>query len=144
MPSQQKYLLDTNVVSELMKPGADAAVQLWADAQNDQHLYIASVVWMELLYGLESMPAGRRKEGLRQVLAMIQSRFFLNHILPFDETTAGLLSKQVAEAQHKGKNAELADAQIAATALQHGLIVATRDVKPFQALGVKVVNPWLT
>jgi toxin FitB len=143
MASTGRFLLDTNVVSELMRPAPDVAVQQWVDTQAPQQIYISSIAWFELLHGLESMPTGRRKEGLRQILAMIKTRLFPERILPFDETSASLLSKQLVEAQRKGKQAELADSQIAATALQHGLTVVSRDVKPFQALGVKVLNPWL-
>jgi toxin FitB len=137
------YLLDTNVVSELAKPLPDARVVQWFDAQPTHQLHLSSVAWYELLLGIELLPAGRKKNMLRQVLLGVRDKFFGARVLAFEEHTASLLSKLFADAQRKGKIAALADSQIAATALQHGLTVVSRDVKPFQALGVKVLNPWL-
>jgi toxin FitB len=136
-------VLDTNVVSELMKPMPDQAVRTWLNEQDYENFYLCSMSWYELLFGIESLPAGRRKNTLKLALLSVRDDLFANRILAFDEQAASLLSKQMANAQRKGAGASLEDGQIAAIALRHGYTVVSRDVKPFQALGVKVINPCL-
>jgi toxin FitB len=137
-------VLDTNVISELMKSQPDAAVRSWLNEQDYESFYLCSMSWYELLFGIESLPTGRRKNTLKNALLSVRDDLFAHRILAFDEQAASLLSKQMADAQRKGAGASLEDGQIAAIALQHGYTVVSRDVRPFQALGVKVVNPWLT
>jgi toxin FitB len=136
-------LLDTNVVSEAMRPKPDALVLRWLDQQARSSLYLCSTVWSELLTGLEIMPHSKRKTGLRESLAAFRPGLIETAILPFDEQAAVFYAKLVAQAQSKGIQISVGDAQIAAIALQHGMTVATRDTTPFLAAGAKVINPWL-
>ena len=135
-------VLDTNIVSELMKPQPHQGVRQWINAQALETLYLTSVSWFELLHGLELMPEGRRQTGLREVLHKLRDDFFAQRILSFGEDAATLLSKQMAQAKRAGVSISLGDGQIAAIALEYGCVVATRDTGPFLAAGVKVIDPW--
>jgi toxin FitB len=135
-------VIDTNIVSELMKPRPDQGMRQWINAQALETLYLTSVSWFELLHGLELMPEGRRQIGLREVLHKLRNDFFAQRMLSFGEEAASLLSKQMAQAKRVGVSISLGDGQIAAIALEHGFVVATRDTELFLAAGVKVIDPW--
>jgi toxin FitB len=135
-------VIDTNIVSELLKPQPHEGMRQWINAQALETLYLTSVSWFELLHGLELMPEGRRQTGLREVLHKLRNDFFAQRMLSFGEEAASLLSKQMAQAKRVGVSISLGDGQIAAIALEHGFAVATRDTAPFLAAGVKVIDPW--
>ena len=135
-------VLDTNIISELMKPEPHTGMRHWVNAQELEHLYLTSVSWYELLYGLELMPSGKRRDGLGQTLNALRSELFADRVLPFDEKAARGLSKLMAQARRDGIAISLGDGEVAAIASQHGFAVATRDVAPFKAAGLKVINPW--
>ena len=135
-------IVDTNVVSEPMKAGADPAVAAWLDRQAAETLYLTAVNLAELLVGVETLPAGRRKSGLRAGLAELVTSLFGPRILPFDAEAAKTYATLVARARSAGHVIAVADGQIAAIAATHGFMVATRDVAPFEAAGVKVIDPW--
>ena len=135
-------VIDTNIVSELMKPQPHEGMRQWINAQALETLYLTSVSWFELLHGLELMPEGRRQTGLREVLHKLRDDFFAQRMLSFGEESASLLSKQMAQAKRAGVSISLGDGQIAAIALEYGFAVATRDTVPFLAAGVKVIDPW--
>jgi predicted nucleic acid-binding protein len=135
-------ILDTNVVSEPMKPDAALVVQHWLNEQIAETLYLTSVSLSELLLGVELLPAGKRKVGLGAALSELLSALFGSRILPFDQQAATLYASRVSSARAKGQAITLGDGQIAAIAAVHGFTVATRDVEPFLAAGVRVVNPW--
>lgn len=134
-------LLDTNVVSEAMKPGPNAAVQAWLDEQAAETLYLSSVTLAELLFGIGTLPAGRRKDALAQTLDGLLE-LFGNRVLAFDTDAARRYAEVAVAARAAGKGFSTADGYIAAMAAAHGFSVATRDVAPFRAAGVKVINPW--
>lgn len=134
-------VLDTNVVSEAMKPTPDAAVLAWLDAQVSDTLFLTSVTIAELLFGIGSLPAGRRKSSPSEVFEGLAA-LFEGRVLDFD-TRAGRHYADIAiKARASGKGFPLPDGYIAAIAARHGYAVATRDTSPFAAAGLKVINPW--
>jgi predicted nucleic acid-binding protein len=135
-------ILDTNVVSEPMKPDGAPGVQYWLDEQIAETLYLTSISLSELLLGVELLPGGKRKVGLAAALGELLSTLFGARILPFDQPAAAMYASRVSSARAAGKAISMADGQTAAIAAVHGFTVATRDVAPFIAAGVPVVNPW--
>jgi toxin FitB len=136
-------ILDTNVVSEAIKPNCDVLVKSWLGRQRVETLNLTATSLAELLLGMELLPAGRRKETLRSDLQEIFEKYFGSRILSYDEDAAIAYSSAVAKASRKGRAVSIADGQIAAIAKVHGFTVATRDTGPFEAAGVAVVNPWV-
>ena len=134
-------ILDTNVISEAMRPSPNPQVLAWLDRQNPQLLYICSPVLGELLLGLEALPEGLRKTGLRKVFDAVRSKV-PNPVLPFEEKSAEIYASSVIGAQRRGYQIAVSDGQIAAIAIQRGYVVATRDTEPFLATGLEVINPW--
>ncbi len=135
-------VLDTNVISEPLKPLADPAVTQWLDAQDPETLYLAATVLSEVLIGIALLPAGKRKLGMEQAMRALQARLFEDRFLSFDREAAVAFALLGSRAAAKGYSISPADCQIAAIAAVHGFAVATRDTAPFRAAGVRVVNPW--
>jgi hypothetical protein len=135
-------VLDTNVISEPMRSRPDAAVVAWLNGQSDTALFTTSVSVMELRFGLERLPEGKRKTGLWEVLDFTLSRLVGPRILPFDVPAATEAARISAVAEAAGTAIGQADAQIAAIARSHGFAIATRDVAPFETAGLTVINPW--
>jgi hypothetical protein len=135
-------ILDTNVVSEPMKAEANPTVAAWLDRQAAETLYLTAVNLAELLVGVGTMPAGRRRDGVGAALGALISRLFGARILPFDENAARAYAALVARARANGCALSVADAEIAAIAAVNGFAVATRDAAPFVAAGVPVIDPW--
>ncbi len=135
-------ILDTNVVSEPMKANANPAVAAWLDRQAAETLYLTALSLAELLVGVETMPAGKRREGIGAALGELMSRLFGPRVLPFDENAARAYAPLVARARAGGCALSVADAEIAAIATVAGFTVATRDTAPFVAAGVPIIDPW--
>jgi toxin FitB len=135
-------LLDTNVVSEPMRPNPDRKVLAWLDAQAGENLYLSTVSLAELLLGIESLPSGKRRKVLAAALDEQIIALFGKRIVPFDLAAAETYAKIVTRARRYGHPIALADAQIAAIAASRQFTVATRDESPFEAAGVPVINPW--
>ena len=135
-------VLDTNVVSEPMKPKGSPAVEAWLDRQVAETLYLTATSLSELLVGIEVLPDGKRKEGLGAAFAELVTNLFGSRILPFDQRAAIVYAALVGGARTGGLVISVADGQIAAIAAVHGFTVATRDTEPFEATGVPVINPW--
>jgi predicted nucleic acid-binding protein len=135
-------VLDTNIVSEPMKSNANPIVQVWLDRQIAETLYLTATSLSELLVGIEILPDGKRKEGLDSALNELVVRLFKSRILPFDQQAAMAYAPLVGRARACGRLISVADGQIAAIAAVHGFTVATRDIAPFVAAGVPVINPW--
>lgn len=135
-------ILDTDVVSEPMKPDGHRGVQAWVDEQIAETLYLTSISLSELLLGVEFLPDGKRKVGLVGALGELLTTLFGARVLPFDQHAATMYAGLVSRARAAGRAISMADGQIAAIAAAHGFTVATRDAGPFLAAAVPVVNPW--
>jgi len=135
-------LLDTNVISEPWKPVPNEAVIAWLDAQAVETLFISAITIAEIRFGIAAMPLGRRRTTLRDRLEGEVLPHFFSRILPFDLTTSQFYSELMARARASGRAIGTADGYLAATAAANGLVVSTRDTSPFEAAGLKVVNPW--
>lgn len=134
-------VLDTNVISEAMKPSANPAVSAWLNAQVAETLYLSSVALAELLYGIGNLHAGRRKDALASTLDGLL-KLFNGRVLPFDAEAARRYARLAIKAGAAGKRFPIPDGYIAAIAEANGYIVATRDTSPFEAADVAVINPW--
>jgi toxin FitB len=135
-------LIDTNVISELWKLAPDTSVLAWIDAQLVETLYLSAITVAELRYGLATMPEGKRRSTYQGRLEREVLHAFKDRVLPFDLDASQAYSHIMALAKTEGKSISRADGYIAATALARDLMVATRDVAPFQAAGITVINPW--
>ena len=135
------YLIDTNVVSELTKAAPDPGVIAFLSERDD--LWLSSVVLHELEFGLRSLPQGRRRDDLQQVLSDFIAEFE-DRILPLERSEAVWAARLRAEAHLAGRVLHLGDALIAGTAKAHELSVATRNIRDFGGLDVNVINPWQT
>jgi predicted nucleic acid-binding protein len=134
-------LLDTNVVSEAMKPEPAAAVRGWLDAQTAETLYLSSVTVAELMFGIGALPAGRRKERLNALLDGVLD-LFVSRILPFDTGAARRYAELAVRARAAGRGFPTPDGYIAAIAASHDFAVASRDTSAFKAAGLTVIDPW--
>ena len=135
-------LLDTNVVSEPLRPAPEARVIEWIDAQPLETLYLSAITVAELRAGVALMPAGRRCDKLHDYVERDLLPSFAGRVLPFDLACTNAYAKVLKTAKRAGSGIETADALIAAVATANGFIVATRDFSPFQAAGLIVINPW--
>lgn len=135
-------ILDTNVVSEPLKPSGNSAVLEWLDEQDIETLYLTSITVAELRFGIAALPLGRRKHRLEEDFEKRILALFKGRILPFEEETTMAYARIRAKAKAEGKAIGIADGFIAAIAMQHSFAVATRDLSPFAAAGVPVISPW--
>jgi toxin FitB len=137
-------LLDTNVVSELMKKVPDPSVALWQSRQPQTSLFVSAVTQAEMLFGARTLPAGQRRRLLELSLDNIFGKSFSGRVLAFDSNCAGHFADLVAARHKRGKPIGQFDAQIASIARAHHMPVATRNVRDFEDCGVVVINPWLS
>jgi predicted nucleic acid-binding protein len=134
-------VIDTNVVSELMKAEPSVVVQTWALGHGPHELRITAITAAEILYGIERLPKGKRKAALRQAAAGAFGRF-ADEILPFDAAAATAYAEIADHRDRKGAPISGYDAQIAAICRTHAARLATRNVKDFADVGVDVIDPW--
>jgi len=134
-------VLDTNVVSEAMKPEPDPAVRAWLNEQSAETLYVTSVTLAELLFGIAALPNGKRKDLLSEVLDGLM-QLFRERVLPFDTDAARKYADLAVAARTAGRGLPVPDGYIAAIAASQGYQVASRDMAPFDAANVDVINPW--
>lgn len=135
-------VLDTNVVSELMKPQPAQSVIEWFADQPAHGIYVSSITVAEVLHGVLLLPAGKRRNA---ILAAARSMFemeFEGRILSFDTTAAFLYAELLSERRRGGRPMSSFDAQIAAITAAARASLATRNVADFEGCGLKVVNPW--
>ena len=135
-------LLDTNVISEMMRSRPEPMVSAWLDRQPEEELWTASVVLAELLAGIELMPSGRKQRTLREAVEGMIAEDFRGQILNFDLQAARQYGRILAIRRKMGHPIREFDAQIAAIASAHGAVLATRNVHDFLSCGLTVVNPW--
>ena len=135
-------ILDTNVVSEVIKPVCDPNVATWFRAQNPTTLFISTITEAELLYGIEYLPTGRRRTNLLALIEKLLRERFAGRILSFDSVAARNYARIAAVRRSAGRPIATADCQIAAIARSRSASIATRDAGGFENCGVEVVNPW--
>ena len=134
-------LLDTNVISESMKPEPNPAVRNWLDEQSAETLYLSSVTIAELMFGIGTLRNGRRKDKLGAALDGVLE-LFAGRILPFDIGAARRYADLAVKARAAGKGFPIPDGYIAAIAASHEFAVASRDASAFIAAGLTVIDPW--
>jgi predicted nucleic acid-binding protein len=136
------YLLDTNVISEVLRPMPDTRVLDWCRVTPRGFLHLSVVSLREIRKGLTIMPGGARRSQLESAVAVLIPNWFAGRILPMSESITERWG--VLEGQRKlmGRPLQVPDAQIAATALDRGLPLVTRNVRDFEALGLTILSPW--
>ena len=135
-------ILDTNVISELTRSAANPKVIAWVDKFDHEELFTTSVTKAEILFGLETMPAGKRKFELEETYRRMFKTWFLGRVLPFDDNCATHFALIAARAFKRGRSYSTADLQISSIALLHRFDAATRDTSGFDHEGLTVINPW--
>ena len=135
-------VLDTNVVSELMRPDPTSNVVDWVAGQAAPNLYLSTISEAELRYGVEILPAGERRNRLLEEVEGMLREDFAGRILPFDSAASQAYAVIAAARRAAGRPINHADCQIAAIARCRGASVATRDVDDFEGSGIEVINPW--
>lgn len=135
-------VLDTNVVSELMRPSASARVVRWVSSQPASSLYITSITQAEILYGILLLPAGKRQKAIESAADTMFQSDFSGRVLPFGPDAAPLYARIAVDRRRAGRPISHFDAQIAAIARAAGAAVATRNVDDFARCGVKLIDPW--
>jgi len=135
-------VLDTNVVSEPLKPRPDGAVLHWLDRQAPATLYLTTISQAVLLGGVLALPAGKRRTELQSVLNNELVSLFADRILVFAERSAAAYAQVVSAANAAGNSIHFADAAIAAIAIEHNFMLATRNARDFKGTSVKLLDPW--
>jgi toxin FitB len=135
-------VLDTNVISELMRPEPHPGVIDWVAQFPRSSLFTTAVTQSELLYGLELLPESKRRGILAAGAEEMFGRVFLDRILPFDSDAARLFAIIAATRRKSGRPMSQRDGQIAAIARSQGAALATRDLGGFENCGIPIVNPW--
>lgn len=135
-------LLDTNVLSELMKPAPAGSVMRWMASQPATSLYTTSITQAEILHGVMLLPPGRRRNAIEAAAETMFREDFGGRILPFGSDAAHPYARIATERRRAGRPISHFDAQIAAIARSAGAAIATRNVTDYEDCGVKVINPW--
>ena len=135
-------VLDTNVLSELLRPKPDSRVLGWLVGQPSAALFTTAVSQGEILYGILLLPAGKRRQKLWDAVHGIFAEDFGGRVLGFDLEAAPLYAEIGAARRSAGRPIAQFDCQIAAMTRAHGATLATRNVRDFEACGIDVVNPW--
>lgn len=137
-----KYLLDTCLISELVKKEPNPVVVSWLDEQDEQKLFLSVLNLGELQKGISKLPDGTRKNELQAWVALDLVERFTGRILDIDLETTLCWGRIQGEAEQAGEKLPVMDSLIAATAAAHGLVVVTRNVRDIERCGVRVCNPW--
>lgn len=136
-------LLDTNVVSELMRDEPNATVANWVLTHPNRNLYFSAISEAELRIGAAVKPPGRRRSKLYSEIDRMMSIFFRNRVLPFDSKAAQAYADIGSQRRNAGRPISTSDCQIAAIAQSRGLKLATRNVRDFESTGISLIDPWL-
>lgn len=136
------FLIDTNVISELMRAIPAPSVLNWFSTQDPSTLYLSAVTEAELRTGIAILPAGQRREGLKAALNATISEDFEGRVLPFDTDAAKTYAQIAASRRSAGRPIADADCQIATIARAAGMQVVTRNTRDFEGCGIDVINPW--
>lgn len=136
-------LLDTNVLSEFMRPQPSAQVLSWLNGQPAEEVWISAISRAEIELGLALLPEGRRQAALAQAAQAMFDEDFAGRCLPFDEAAAGHYARIVSARVQAGRPISVEDAQIAAIALAQRMVLATRNTTDFERIdGLALINPW--
>ena len=136
------FVLDTNVISELMNVKPEPAVIAWLDSQSPDSVWITSISVFEISFGLNSLPNGKRKRALQEAFANMLAEELEHHVLDFDQAAADRAGEISAQLHSLGRTVEVRDVQIAGIVSVRRATLATRNVKHFRDTGIAVVNPW--
>ena len=136
------FVLDTNVVSELLRPAPNPAVVAWVAGRPGGNLFLTAIGEGELRFGVAIMPAGARRDALAADVDAMLREDFARRVLPFDSLAARGYATIAAARRRAGRSVSQADCQIAAIAASRGWRVVTRNVRDFEETGVAVINPW--
>jgi len=135
-------VLDSNVVSELMRPAPDPRVLHWFSNQIAEDLHVTAVTMAEIFHGIELIATGRRRDVLRAGAEKMFGDVFADRVLTFEDRAAYAFSQIASTRRRQGKPMSQVDAQIAAIAGVHGATLATRNPYVFEGCGIRLVNPW--
>lgn len=135
-------VLDTNVISELMRADPDPYVIAWVTAQDTHNLTITTITVAEIMRGILRLPEGKRRTDLQARFSAFVTEGFSGKLLSFDEKAAVLCCEVSSLRESQGLNADMVDMMIAATARQAGAKLATRNVSDFTGCGIDLINPW--
>lgn len=136
-------IVDSNVISELVRPKPHPNVERWARTTHPRQLHTTAICEAELLAGVALMPPGRRRTELEAAIGEIFNRAFADRILPFSSAAAAHYASVIARRSQLGRPVKQADAQIAAICLLHQAAIAARDAGGFENLGIEIFNPWM-
>ncbi|GGK36057.1 type II toxin-antitoxin system VapC family toxin [Salinarimonas ramus] len=135
-------ILDTNVLSELMRPTPNAAVETFIDTLPTTSIFTTTIVRAEILAGISSMPAGRRRSAVEMLADKLFVERLAGRVLPFDDAAATLYPVIVASRRKLGRPLPGFDGLIAAIARSYGATIATRNVRDFEGCGIEIIDPW--
>lgn len=135
-------VLDTNVISELMRPQPEPRVLSWADGLDPDGVAITAMNEAEILHGIARLRDGRRKRALRQIWGDLIAELFAGRVWSFTSEAAHWYGELLSHRERLGRPMSTADAVVAATALAHGAQLATRDEGNFSDVGLYLINPW--
>lgn len=135
-------ILDTNVVSVTLRPVPSDAVRAWLDAQDDEALFLCAPVLAEMRFGVERLAVGAKQRWLREEVDRLEHQEFSRRVLPFDAASAAIYGRIAAVRERSGRPLGVLDGMIAAIAIQHKAVVATRDTRDFALPDLTVVDPF--
>ena len=135
-------ILDTNVISELIRPRPHPAVVEWIDQQNAFEVWITAVTAAELRTGVALLPESKRKSDLHLHIERLLDETFAGFVLPFDDKSTIPYADIVSSRRNRGRPIAFQDAQIGAICLQQGMTLATRNTRDFEDTGIDLIDPW--
>lgn len=135
-------VLDTNVISELMRPTPSGSVEAWLVRYGREDFHTTVMCQAEILAGIALLPAGRRHEDLQRRAEWVFAQAFTDKILPFDSEATPHFAQIMATRQRTGRRIAPSDAMIAAIARRHGAAMATRNLRDFEGCGIELHDPW--
>ena len=137
-------ILDTNLVSEMMRAAPNPAVMHWIDKHTPVDFACSTIALFEIRYGLNLLPASAKRHRLEATLLRIMNSGAFGRILPFGPTTADCAAEIFATRRQMGRPIQISDCLIAGHVLEHGATLATRNVRDFDGVGLSLINPWET
>jgi toxin FitB len=135
-------ILDTNVLSAIMRTNPETVVVEWLDRQPSDSVWLSSITVFETRFGLALLPKGRRRRGLERAFESVLTEDLANRVLDFDSVAATTAAQLAADRQRAGRVVDLRDTLIAGIALARCATIATRNTKHFEGLDVPVISPW--